>query len=84
MQKIVSHLLLGLMLPEDMHLHSVAGWTDSGTKLTSHTIALDVAALNVVHHALSCFGCVFAMMTLLHTVLTSGHQLLNSEVQVWE
>ena len=84
MQKNISHLLLCLMLPEDMHLHSVAGWTDSGTKLTSNTIALDVAALNVVHHALSCFGCVFAMMTLPHTVLTSGHQLLNSEVQVWE
>ena len=67
-----------------MHLHCMTSGANFGAIMASDATALDMTALNVIDHALPRFGCVLTRVTLPHTVWPSWHQLLDSEVQVWE
>ena len=72
------------MLSQDMHLHCMTSGADFWAKVASNASALNMSAFNVIDHALPRLRSVLAPVTLPHTIRTSWHQLLNSEVQVWE
>ena len=66
-----SHLVLNLMLSQDMHLHCMTSGANFGAIMASDATALDMTALNVIDHALPRFGCVLTRVTLPHTVWPS-------------
>ena len=66
-----SHLVLNLMLSQDMHLHCMTSGTDFWAKMASNAPALNMTTFNVINHALPRLRGILAPVTLPHTIWTS-------------